>query len=82
MIMFTAREEEMMYASRPGDILPIGDELILIKINDSQISGNVGGMILSCEQFANCDNKASQLMPHPILTYVPSCDRCAKILAK
>jgi hypothetical protein len=80
MIMFTARESELIYASKPGDVIPIGDELILINVNASASSGNIGGMILGCEQFARCGDKATQLLPHPILTYVPSCDRCAKIL--
>ena len=30
----------------------------------------------SCQQFALCDNAATELVPHPILGAVPSCSRC------
>jgi hypothetical protein len=36
-------------------------------------------MKLICEYFLKCTNKATCLVPHPILTVVAACDRCAKL---
>ena len=34
-------------------------------------------MLLICEWFALCDNEAVGAAKHPILEYVPICQRCA-----
>ena len=33
--------------------------------------------IMTCEWFALCGNVPTQMVPHPILGAVPTCDRCA-----
>lgn len=32
---------------------------------------------MTCEMFALCANDATGVVAHPILEYVPSCQRCA-----
>ena len=34
-----------------------------------------------CEWFALCDNTATHIEPHPILKYVPTCDKCGDFIA-
>lgn len=34
---------------------------------------------LICQWFARCDNYATHAEPHPMLGFVPACDRCVKI---
>lgn len=75
----TEREQDLMWNAEVDDILPVGTLLIRFKGRDDQ--GQVSGKIIGCEQFARCANDATALLPHPILTYVPTCDRCAKIVS-
>lgn len=35
------------------------------------------GTPIPCTMFALCGNDATLLIPHPVLDYVPSCQRCA-----
>ena len=37
------------------------------------------GFPIACEWFAGCTNAATHAEPHPVLTAVPTCDRCARI---
>lgn len=39
------------------------------------------GYPIACEAFALCTNAATVALPHPVLTAVPSCDRCAAKLS-
>lgn len=32
---------------------------------------------IPCTMFVLCANEATLLIPHPVLDYVPSCERCA-----
>lgn len=76
----TEREKDLLFASKVGDVLFIDGDLINVTINEYAAGGNVGGQVMDCDQFAKCRNKATQLLPHPIMTYVASCDRCANII--
>jgi hypothetical protein len=38
-----------------------------------------GTLMLVCEWFAKCTNPTLKAAPHPILTRVPCCDRCARL---
>lgn len=76
----TEREKDLLFASKVGDVLFIDGELINVTINEYAAGGNVGGQVMDCEAFRNCRSKATQLLPHVILTYVPACDQCARIL--
>ena len=35
------------------------------------------GEPIACVMFVLCMNEATLLIPHPVLDYVPSCQRCA-----
>lgn len=35
------------------------------------------GYPFACEWFALCENPADVALPHPVLTAVPTCNRCA-----
>lgn len=72
----TERENRILAASKPGDIVPFGNQLIRINVFD-EVTGRVGGFVLGCEWFAQCANDAESLIPHPIIGYVPTCVRCA-----
>lgn len=68
----TAREIAIMAASKAGDIIPAGDQLVKLNIVD-MVTNRAGGFVLGCEWFAQCDRDARYLTPHPILGYVPTC---------
>lgn len=38
--------------------------------------------IATCEWFAKCSNETSYALDHPILGYVPTCQRCIDKLEK
>ena len=35
---------------------------------------------IACQAFALCENAATGVIAHPILDYVPCCERCARRL--
>lgn len=68
-------EGRMMRGSVPGDLVSLAGMVMLV-------TGSTGGaralQEVMCAAFATCDRVASQLVPHPVLTYVAACDRCAE----
>ncbi len=38
---------------------------------------NATAPVLYCQWFAGCDRPATGATAHPVLHYVPTCDRCA-----
>lgn len=72
---FTDREKDLMSISNIGDIIPAQGRLVRIA-NFDEVTSRVGMYVVSCEWFLRCDRDAVTLVPHPILTYVPTCDRC------
>lgn len=77
MIMdLTEREEKLWMSAQAGDIVPSGNDLVMITGFDPA-TGMLSGLIMQCTWFARCPNDATHLVPHPIIGYVPACDRCA-----
>lgn len=75
---FTDREKDLTFASRVGDILPIHGRLVRLASIDEFNPGLFGFWIVYCEWTAWCGLGATQLVPHPIIGYVPTCDRCGR----
>lgn len=44
----------------------------------TEVNGIPASAIM-CGWFAMCRNDATHFEPHPVLTYVPACDRCPTI---
>lgn len=40
------------------------------------------GYPVRCQQWATCTNAATVALKHPVLTAVPTCDRCARKVAE
>ncbi len=38
------------------------------------------GRVVACQWFAKCDNMADNLVFHPVLGPVPTCERCRNTL--
>lgn len=47
----------------------------IARIPDGTVNPN--GDPIACTMFLLCMNEATLLIPHPVLDYVPSCERCA-----
>lgn len=75
---FTDREKDLTFAAKVDDILPINGRLLRLASIDQYNPGMFGFWVAYCEWTARCGQQAAQLVPHPILTYVPACDRCAR----
>ena len=82
MIMkFTESEQDLMARSRIGEIFPAQGHLVRVVSIDENV-GMYGLHALGCEWFARCGQDATSLLPHPILGYVPACDRCHQFATK
>lgn len=48
-----------------------------VGIFNSFAEAEEAGCPIACAVFVLCDRPASVVMPHPVLTAVPACERCA-----
>ncbi len=72
---FTDAEQGMLGQARTGDLVSLMG--LILKVVEVRPNG-IDMMEQGCEWAVRCASEATQLIPHPILTYVPACDRCAR----